>query len=349
MNLLKLSFLISLMTLLKDSNYWNQEAGIFLAGECRNPKLDKAICELFIEDHMIRSPVRELVKKEPSRFSKILISLYKTEMWEPTKKELFQLYEFSQDEDTTNFLQGLIKNPKSKDRVIAFETLLKHKRATNDYFVRSFLKDKELRKYSLQWLAESGKETDLGVFQEILANPKSDLEELASACIATKKWGDTKEKKSTYLRFLREDTQSLLPVVFSIFSGIIDEEIFKEISRLSRAGKNQPIRTEAVLQLKNYSGSKKYPYIILFLQEEYQSQTQHQSGDTLANLFTLGIYGAFKGLQETYTRDKFYEVQSGLIQFLQKETGENFKTPTEWKVWANQKKQFQNLSLNVSI
>ena len=324
--------------LLKDSNYWNQEAGIFLAGECRNPKLDKAICELFIEDHMIRSPVRELVKKEPSRFSKILISLYKTEMWEPTKKELFQLYEFSQDEDTTNFLQGLIKNPKSKDRVIAFETLLKHKRATNDYFVRSFLKDKELRKYSLQWLAESGKETDLGVFQEILANPKSDLEELASACIATKKWGDTKEKKSTYLRFLREDTQSLLPVVFSIFSGIIDEEIFKEISRLSRAGKNQPIRTEAVLQLKNYSGSKKYPYIILFLQEEYQSQTQHQSGDTLANLFTLGIYGAFKGLQETYTRDKFYEVQSGLIQFLQKETGENFKTPTEWKVWANQKK-----------
>ena len=90
--------------------------------------------------------------------------------------------------------------------------------------------------------------------------------------------------------------------------------------------------------MKNYSGSKKYPYIILFLQEEYQSQTQHQSGDTLANLFTLGIYGAFKGLQETYTRDKFYEVQSGLIQFLQKETGENFKTPTEWKVWANQKK-----------
>ena len=82
---------------------------------------------------MIRSPVRELVKKEPSRFSKILISLYKTEMWEPTKKELFQLYEFSQDEDTTNFLQGLIKNPKSKDRVIAFETLLKHKRATNDW------------------------------------------------------------------------------------------------------------------------------------------------------------------------------------------------------------------------
>ncbi len=324
--------------LLKDSNYWNRETGIYLAGECRNPKLDKAVCELFIEDHMTRTPIRELVKKDPNRYSKILVSLYKKDIWDPTKKELFQLYELTQDEDTSNFLQDLVKNPKSIDRVIAFQSLLKHKKGDNDSFVHSFLQDKELRKYSLQWLAESGKESDLKLFQEILSNPKSNSEELATACIAVKKWGDAKEKKSTYLRFLKEDTQSLLPVVFSIFDGFSDDEIFKEVSRLSRGGKTQSIRTEAVLQLKNSTGSKKYPYIILFLQEEYQSQSEYHSGDTIANIFTLGIHGVFKGLQEKQKRDKFYEIQSELIQLLQKETGEKFTTMLEWKTWANQKK-----------
>ncbi len=324
--------------LLKDSNYWNRETGIYLAGECRNPKLDKAVCDLFLEDHMTRNPVRELIKKDPNRYSKVLISLYKKDLWDPTKKELFQLYELTQDEDTSNFLQDLIKNPKSTDRIIAFQSLLKHKKASNDSFVRSFLQDKELRKYSLQWLAESGKEIDLKLFQEILANPKSNLEELVSACVAVKKWGDSKEKKSTYLRFLKEDNQSLLPSVFSIFDGFLDEEIFKEVSRLTRGGKTQSIRTEAVLQLKNSTGSKKYPYIILFLNEEYQSQSEYHSGDTIANIFTLGIHGVFKGLQEKQRRDKFYEIQSELIQLLQKETGEKFLTAAEWKTWANQKK-----------
>ena len=49
--------------LLKDSHYWNREAGIFIVGECKNPNLDKEICNLFIEDHMIRTPIRELIKK----------------------------------------------------------------------------------------------------------------------------------------------------------------------------------------------------------------------------------------------------------------------------------------------
>ncbi len=324
--------------LLKDSNYWNRETGIYLAGECRNPKLDKEICDLFIEDHMTRITIRELIKKDPERFSKILTSLYKKDIWDPTKKELFQLYELTQDEDTKNFLQSLIKNPKSADRVIAFQSLLKHKKGDNDSFVRSFLQDKELRKYSLQWLAESGKESDLELFKDILANPKSNFEELASACFAVKKWGNSKEKKAIYLRFLKEDTQSLLPILFSIFHGLIDDEIFKEVSRLSRSGKNQAIRTEAALELKNFSGTKKYPYIILFLSEEYQSQSEYQSGDTIANLFTLGIHGVFKGLQEKQKRDKFYEIQAELIQYLQKETGEKFLTAAEWKAWANQQK-----------
>lgn len=324
--------------LLKDSNYWNREAGIYLAGECQNPKLDKAICELFIEDHMTRTPVRELIKKNPNRYSKILISLYKKDLWDPTKKELFQLYELTQDEDTTNFLQGLVKDLKSTDRIIAFQSLLKNKEGNNDSFARSFLQDKELRKYSLQWLAESGKESDLELFKNILANPKSNLEELASACLAVKKWGDTKEKKVTYLRFLKEDTQSLLPILFSIFDGLMDDEIFKEVGRLTRAGKTQIIRTEAILQLKNSSDSKRFSYIILFLNEEYQSQSEYQSGDAMANLFTLGIHGVFKGLQEKQKRNKFYEIQRELVQFLQKETGEKFITAVEWKTWANQKK-----------
>ena len=324
--------------LLKESNYWNREAGIYLAGECKNPKLDKAVCELFIEDHMTRTPVRELIKKNPNRYSKILISLYKKDLWDPTKKELFQLYELTQDEDTTNFLQGLVKDLKSTDRIIAFQSLLKNKRGDNDYFARSFLQDKELRKYSLQWLAESGKESDLELFKNILANPKSNLEEFASACLAVKKWGDTKEKKVTYLRFLKEDTQSLLPILFSIFDGSMDDEIFKEVGRLTRAGKTQIVRTEAVLQLKNSTDSKRFSYIILFLNEEYQSQSEYQSGDTIANFFTLGLHGVFKGLQEKQKRDKFYEIQRELVQFLQKETGEKFITAGEWKAWANQKK-----------
>ena len=235
----------------------------------------------------------------------------------------------------------MIKNPKSADRVIAFQSLLKHKKGDNDSFVRSFLQDKELRKYSLQWLAESGKESDLELFKDILANPKSNFEELASACFAVKKWGNSKEKKAIYLRFLKEDTQSLLPILFSIFHGLMDDEIFKEVSRLSRSGKNQAIRTEAALELKNFSGAKKYPYIILFLSEEYQSQSEYQSGDAIANLFTLGIHGVFKGLQEKQKRDKFYEIQAELIQYLQKETGEKFLTAAEWKAWANQQKILQ--------
>ena len=61
--------------------------------------------------------------------------------------------------------------------------------------MRSFLQDKELRKYSLQWLAESGKESDLELFKDILANLKSNFEELASACFMVKKWGIIKKKQ----------------------------------------------------------------------------------------------------------------------------------------------------------
>ncbi|MBP9888465.1 MAG: hypothetical protein KBF93_19370 [Leptospiraceae bacterium] len=327
-----------ILKLMKDSHYWNRETGVFLVGECKNPNLDKAVCDLFLEDHMTQTAIRELIKKQPNRFAKHLVSLYKQDLWDPTKRELFKLYELTQDADTSNFLQGLIKNPKSPDRTLAFQSLLKHKKDSNDSFVRSFLNDKELRKYSLQWLTESGNKSDLKLFQEILSNPNSELEELASACIAIKKWGDEKEKKETYLRFLKEDTQRLLPSLFSIFNDLLDEDIFKEIGRLSRAGKTQFIRTEAVLQLKNSSGSKKYPYIILFLQEEYQAQNQNHPGDTIATLMTFGLHSIFKGLEESKRKDKFYSIKSELIQFLQKETGENFKTATQWKVWANQKK-----------
>lgn len=326
------------LRLLKDSHYWNRETGVFLVGECRNPNLDIAVCNLFLEDHMTRLSIRSLIQNEPSRFSKILVSSYKPDLLFSTKRELFQLFELSQDEVTSNFLQGIIKNQTSPDRLLAFEALLKHKKESNNSFVRNFLNDKDLRKYSLHWLAESGNKSDLKLYQEILANPNSELEELLSACIAINKWSEEKEKKATYLRFLKEDTQNLLPSLFSIFDGFLDDDIFKEIGRLSRAGKTQIIRTEATLQLKKYSGSKKYPYIILFLQEEYQAQNQDHAGDTIATVMTLGLHGIFKGLEENKRKGKFYSIKSDLIVFLQKETGEKFKTPQEWKVWANQKK-----------
>jgi len=326
------------LKLMKDSHYWNRETGVFLAGECRNPNLDRAVCDLFLEDHMTRLAVRKLIQKEPSRFSKILVSNYRPDLWDPTKRELFQLFELTQDEATSNFLQTIIKNKTSSDRLLAFQAILKHKKDSNSSFIRSFLNDKDLRKYSLHWLAESGSKSDLKLFQEILTNPISELEELLSACIAISKWSEEKEKKETYLRFLKEDTQSLLPSLFSVFDGFLDEDVFKEIGRLSRAGKTQIIRTEATLQLKKYSGSKKYPYIILYLQEEYQPQNQNHAGDTIATVMTLGLHGIFKGLEENKRKDKFYSIKSELIQFLQKETGENFKTAPEWKVWANQKK-----------
>ena len=324
--------------LLKDSHYWNREAGIFIVGECKNPNLDKEICNLFIEDHMIRTPIRELIKKNPSRYTKDLIAIYKNDIWNANKKELFQLYEITQDENTSNFLQSIIKNPKSPDRSLAIQSLLKHPKKQNDSFIRSYLKDNELRKYSLQWIVENGPNDDLPLFQEILSNTNSKMEDLVFACMAIGKWGNEKEKKSTYLRFLKEDSQSLLPSVFFIFNKMMDENLFSEISRLSRTGKTQTIRTEAILQIKDLPNQKKYAFLILFLQEEYQTQNQADIGDAFATVITFGIHGIFKGLQEKNRKNKFESIQSEVIQLLQKETGERFTTAPEWKAWANQKK-----------
>jgi hypothetical protein len=324
--------------LLKDSHYWNREAGIFIVGECKNPNLDKEICNLFIEDHMIRTPIRELIKKNPSRYTKDLIAIYKNDIWNANKKELFQLYEITQDENTSNFLQSIIKNPKSPDRSLAIQSLLKHTKKQNDSFIRSYLKDNELRKYSLQWIVENGSNDDLPLFQEILSNTNSKMEDLVFACMAIGKWGNEKEKKSTYLRFLKEDSQSLLPSVFFIFNKMMDENLFSEISRLSRTGKTQTIRTEAILQIKDLPNQKKYAFLILFLQEEYQTQNQADIGDAFATVITFGIHGIFQGLQEKNRKNKFASIQSEVIQLLQKETGERFTTAPEWKAWANQKK-----------
>ena len=93
------------------------------------------------------------------------------------------------------------------------------------------------------------------------------MEDLVFACMAIGKWGNEKEKKSTYLRFLKEDSQSLLPSVFFIFNKMMDENLFSEISRLSRTGKTQTIRTEAILQIKDLPNQKKYAFLILFLHE----------------------------------------------------------------------------------
>lgn len=324
--------------LLKDSHYWNREAGIFIVGECKNPNLDKEICNLFIEDHMIRTPIRELIKKNPSRYTKDLIAIYKNDIWNANKKELFQLYEITQDENTSNFLQSIIKNSKSPDRSLAIQSLLKHPKKQNDSFIRSYLKDNELRKYSLQWIVENGSNDDLPLFQEILSNTNSKMEDLVFACMAIGKWGNEKEKKSTYLRFLKEDSQSLLPSVFFIFNKMMDENLFSEISRLSRTGKTQTIRTEAILQIKDLPNQKKYAFLILFLQEEYQTQNQADIGDAFATVITFGIHGIFQGLQEKNRKNKFASIQSEVIQLLQKETGERFTTAPEWKAWANQKK-----------
>ncbi|MBK6605969.1 MAG: hypothetical protein IPG24_10965 [Leptospiraceae bacterium] len=324
--------------LLKDSHYWNREAGIYIVGECKNPNLDKEMCKLFLEDHMIRTPIRELIKKNPNRFVKDLIAIYKNDIWDPSKKELFQIYEITQDENTSNFLQSIIKNQKSPDRSLAIQSLLKHPKKQNDSFIRSYIKDKELRKYSLQWIVENGSNDDLPLFQEILSNTNSKMEDLVFACMAIGKWGNEKEKKSTYLRFLKEDNQSLLPSVFFIFNKMMDENLFSEISRLSRTGKTQTIRTEAILQIKDLPNQKKYAFLILFLQEEYQTQTQADIGDAFATVITFGIHGIFKGLQEKNRKNKFESIQSELIQILQKETGERFTTASEWKAWANQKK-----------
>ena len=318
--------------LLKDSHYWNREAGIFIVGECKNPNLDKEICNLFIEDHMIRTPIRELIKKNPSRYTKDLIAIYKNDIWNANKKELFQLYEITQDENTSNFLQSIIKNSKSPDRSLAIQSLLKHPKKQNDSFIRSYLKDNELRKYSLQWIVENGSNDDLPLFQEILSNTNSKMEDLVFACMAIGKWGNEKEKKSTYLRFLKEDSQSLLPSVFFIFNKMMDENLFSEISRLSRTGKTQTIRTEAILQIKDLPNQKKYAFLILFLQEEYQTQNQADIGDAFATVITFGIHGIFQGLQEKNRKNKFASIQSEVIQLLQKETA------PEWKAWANQKK-----------
>jgi hypothetical protein len=156
--------------------------------------------------------------------------------------------------------------------------------------------------------------------------------------MAIQKWGTQKEKKSTYIRFLKEDNQVLLPSVFLIFKELQDDDIFREASKLSRTGKTQVIRSEAVLQLKNYSGQKKFPYIILFLQEEYQTQTQPHIGDVVVTVITFGIHGIFQGLQEKYRKDRFLSIQSELVQLLQKETGEKFTDVKEWKSWAHKKK-----------
>ena len=316
----------------------NREAGIFIVGKCKNPNLDKEICNLFIEDHMIRTPIRELIKKNPSRYTKDLIAIYKNDIWNANKKELFQLYEITQDENTSNFLQSIIKNPKSPDRSLAIQSLLKHPKKQNDSFIRSYLKDNELRKYSLQWIVENGSNDDLPLFQEILSNTNSKMEDLVFACMAIGKWGNEKEKKSTYLRFLKEDSQSLLPSVFFIFNKMMDENLFSEISRLSRTGKTQTIRTEAILQIKDLPNQKKYAFLILFLQEEYQTQNQADIGDAFATVITFGIHGIFQGLQEKNRKNKFASIQSEVIQLLQKETGERFTTAPEWKAWANQKK-----------
>ena len=324
--------------LLKDSNYWNREAGIYLVGECNNPKLDKVICDLFIEDHMTRTAVKNLIQNKPNRYSKYLISIYKKEILSANKIELFDLYPLTEDADTAIFLQKIIEDQKSPDRLLAFKALMKHSKKPDDSFFRGYKDDKELRKMSIQWILENGKDSDYTMFKEILANPNSSLEELANACMAVQKWGNQIDKKSTYLRFLREDNQRLLPIVFSVFDKLIDDEIFQEVSKLSITGKTQLIRTEAILQLKNFTGTKKFAYIILFLQEEYQTQTQYHSGDALANLFTFGIHGIFKGLQEKQKKDRFYSIQKELIPFLQKETRESFTTASEWKVWAKQKK-----------
>lgn len=324
--------------LLKDSHYWNRETGIFLVSECKNPKLDKIVCDLFLNDHMIRSALIDLFKKNSNRFSKNLISIYKKDIWGPTKEDLFRLYSQMQDEDISNFLQEIINDTKSSDRSLAYNALMRNSKKPKDAYFRSYINDKDLRKLSLQWIVENGNKSDLSLFKEILANPKSEFDALANACLAIQKWGEEKEKKSTYLRFLKEDTQSLLPILFSIFTGLQDDEIFKEVSKLSRNGKTQLIRTEAILELKNFSGQKKFPYIILFLQEEYQSQTSPQTADAFANLFTLGLHGVFQGLQEKQKKDKFYDIKDDLVRYLQKETGEKYTSFTEWKAWANQKK-----------
>ena len=70
--------------LLEQGN-WN----LFSRGMSKS-KLDKEICDLFIEDHMTRITIRELIKKDPERFSKILTSLYKKKIFgDPTKKNYF--------------------------------------------------------------------------------------------------------------------------------------------------------------------------------------------------------------------------------------------------------------------
>jgi hypothetical protein len=324
--------------LLKDSHYWNREAGVFLVGECRNRNLDQEVCKMFIEDHMIRTPIQTLIMKEPNRYSKDLISIYKKDLWGPTKEDLFSLYKLTGDEDTSVFLQNIIQDKLSPDRTIAFKALMKHTRKPGDLYFRSFLKDKELKKYSLQWILETGSSKDSDLFRTILSDANSDVEELALACMAIQKWGDEKEKKTTYLRFLKEDNQSLLPAVFSVFNGLLDEDIFTEVSRLSRTGKTQIIRTEAVLQLKNFSDSRRLSFIILFLQEDYQTQAQPHIGDAIATVITFGIHGIFQGLQEKSRKAKFESVKSELIAYLQKETGEKFTTFSEWKAWANKKK-----------